>query len=121
MGVEKGVDVRIAMDVTLMAIRQDYDVALLFSQDQDFLEVANHIRSISRSQHRWIKIACTFPQSDLSSNRRGINKTDWIPIGRDVYNLCLDSDNHHAPPPRITEAVGAPAHREVAPAMQYAE
>jgi uncharacterized LabA/DUF88 family protein len=39
-GEEKGVDVRIALDVIRLAHRAEYDVALLFSQDQDLSEVA---------------------------------------------------------------------------------
>ena len=37
-GEEKGVDVRIALDVIRLAHRAEYDVALLFSQDQDLSE-----------------------------------------------------------------------------------
>jgi uncharacterized LabA/DUF88 family protein len=39
-GEEKGVDVRIALDVIRLAHRDVYDVAVLFSQDQDLSEVA---------------------------------------------------------------------------------
>jgi len=34
-GEEKGIDVRIALDVVRMAHRGEFDVALIFSQDQD--------------------------------------------------------------------------------------
>jgi uncharacterized LabA/DUF88 family protein len=34
-GQEKGIDVRIALDVIGMAMRNEYDVAVVFSQDQD--------------------------------------------------------------------------------------
>lgn len=54
---EKGVDVRIALDVIRMAHRREYDVALVFSQDQDLSEVAGEVRVISTEQARWIKIA----------------------------------------------------------------
>ena len=46
------------------------------------LEVADEVRAMRREQGRWIKIACAFPISGISRNRRGINKTDWIPIDR---------------------------------------
>ena len=39
-GEEKGIDVRIALDVIRMAHGREYDVALVFSQDQDLSEVA---------------------------------------------------------------------------------
>ncbi len=89
-GQEKGIDVRIALDAVRLARQNAYDVALVFSQDQDLSEVADEIRAISREQGRWIKIACAFPLSPASRNRRGINKTDWIPIDRSAYDACLD-------------------------------
>jgi uncharacterized LabA/DUF88 family protein len=45
---EKGIDVRIALDVIRLAHRRAYDVALIFSQDQDLSEVAAEIRTIAR-------------------------------------------------------------------------
>jgi len=89
-GQEKGVDVRLALDIVSLAHRKAYDVALVFSQDQDLSEVADEIRQIAQEQGRWIKIACAFPFSPASSNRRGINGTDWIRIDRATYDACLD-------------------------------
>jgi len=89
-GEEKGIDVRIALDVIRMAHRKEYDIALIFSQDQDFSEVAEEIRAIAREQNRWIKVACAFPFSPTTRNKRGINKTDWIKIDRVTYDACLD-------------------------------
>jgi uncharacterized LabA/DUF88 family protein len=60
-GEEKGIDVRIALDVIRMAHRQEYDVALVFSQDQDLSEVAAEVRVISNEQARWIKMASAYP------------------------------------------------------------
>jgi len=89
-GEEKGIDVRIALDIVRMARHGDYDVALVFSQDQDLSEVAEEVRTIGREQGRWLKMACAYPSSPTSRNRRGINKTDWIPIDRALYDTCLD-------------------------------
>ena len=89
-GEEKGIDVRIAIDVIRFAHRAQYDVAIVFSQDQDLSEVAEEIREIAKEQGRWIKIASAFPQSPTSRNRRGINKTDWLAIDRPTYDACLD-------------------------------
>ncbi|MDW8031906.1 MAG: NYN domain-containing protein, partial [Candidatus Bipolaricaulota bacterium] len=89
-GEEKGIDVRIAIDVIRLAHRNEYDVALIFSQDQDLSEVAEEVGTIAREQHRWIKVASAFPISPTSRNRRGIEKTDWIPIDRATYDACLD-------------------------------
>ena len=89
-GEEKGIDVRIALDVVRMAHRREYDVALVFSQDQDLSEVADEIRVIAGEQQRWIKMACAFPLSPTTINCRGINRTDWITIDRAIYDSCLD-------------------------------
>lgn len=70
-GEEKGIDVRIALDIIRLAHRDAYDVALVFSQDQDLSEVADEIRFIARERNRWIKIASAFPVSPTSTNRRG--------------------------------------------------
>jgi uncharacterized LabA/DUF88 family protein len=93
-GEEKGVDVRITLDVIALAHRREYDVALVMSQDQDFSEVAEEIRVIAREQRRWIKIASAFPQSPVSRNLRGINRTDWIRIDRRLYDQCLDGRDY---------------------------
>jgi len=79
-GEEKGIDVRLAIDVIRLAHRNAYDVALVFSQDQDLSEVADEVRLISREQHRWIKMACAFPYAAGCPNARGINGTDWVQI-----------------------------------------
>lgn len=89
-GEEKGIDVRIALDVIRLANAREYDVAVIFSQDQDLSEVASEIRTIAGQQDRWIKIACAFPFSPTTRNTRGIDKTDWIRIDRATYDACLD-------------------------------
>ncbi len=87
---EKGIDVRIAIDVLSMAINKQLDVALIFSQDQDLAEVATEVKVISGKQQRWIKVASAFPVGTGTSNPRGINKTDWIKIDKALYDQCLD-------------------------------
>jgi len=89
-GQEKGIDVRLALDVVRLANQKKFDVALIFSQDQDLSEVADEIRSISKYQMRWIKVACAFPISPARTNKRGINGTEWIPIDRTLYDSCID-------------------------------
>ncbi len=88
-GAEKGIDVRLALDVIRLAHQNEYDVALLFCSDQDLSEVAEEIRLIARERRRWIKIASAYPSSP-AYRLRGINKTDWIPIDRATYDACLD-------------------------------
>lgn len=98
-GEEKGIDVRIALDIMGMAHRNDYDVALVFSQDQDLSEVPAEIREIAREQNRWIKVACAFPFSPTTRNRRGIDRTDWVRIDRATYDSCLDRRDYRSKTP----------------------
>lgn len=87
---EKGVDVRIAIDLMRLALSRQYDVAVIFSQDQDLSEVAIDIREVSRSSGRWIKLACAFPSSPTASSGRGIDRTDWVPMDKAFYDACID-------------------------------
>lgn len=93
-GQEKGVDIRIALDIVHAMRLGECDVILVFSQDQDLSEVADEIRIIAREQDRWIKIASAFPDSPTQRNRRGVNKTDWIRIDRATYDACLDPNDY---------------------------
>ena len=86
---EKGVDVRIALDLVRMARKNECDVALLFSQDSDFAEVAQEVRSIASEYGRWIKIASVYPY-EPGSDMHGVDKTDWIKITRAEYDACID-------------------------------
>jgi hypothetical protein len=93
-GREKGIDVRIALDVVRHALEKRYDVALILSQDQDLSEAVNDVKMIAQREQRWIKIASAFPFSPTSQNRRGINGTDWIKIDRQMYDACLDPNDY---------------------------
>ncbi len=96
-GKEKGIDVRLAIDIIRMAHRGEFDVALVFSQDQDLSEVADEIRRISQEQDRWIRIVSAFPYSASSPNQRGINGTDWIRIDKATYDQSIDTRDYRPP------------------------
>jgi uncharacterized LabA/DUF88 family protein len=93
-GREKGIDVRLALDVVRYARLGEFDVALIFSQDQDLLEVAREIAAMSEEYNRWMKVASAYPFSLVSRNTRGINNTDWIKIDRATYDACLDRSDY---------------------------
>jgi hypothetical protein len=76
--------------VVRLAHQRAYDVALIFSQDQDLSEVADELRVIAQEQGRWIKIASAYPWSPTSRNTRGVNRTDWIRVDRALYETCID-------------------------------
>lgn len=87
-GEEKGIDIRIALDVISLAREGKYDVALIFSQDQDLSEVVDEVLALAKIQGRAITLASAFPAG--AANRRGINKTDWITIDKATYDACID-------------------------------
>jgi len=91
---EKGIDVRIVLDLVRMARLNEYDIAVLFSQDNDFSEVAEEIRSIAIEKQRWIKIASAYPFDQLNVKIRGVNKTDWIKLSKNEYDSCIDSADY---------------------------
>lgn len=92
-GSEKGIDVRISLDVIRMALKQEFDVAILFCRDQDLSEVSDEIREIALEQGRWIKMVSAFPVSP-AYKVRGINKTDWYRIDRAAYDACIDKRDY---------------------------
>jgi hypothetical protein len=82
--------VRLALDVIRIAFANKFDVGLIFSQDQDYSEVAKEIRAISRAVSRWIKLVSAYPVGPTSTNKRGINGTDWFVIDKTTYDECID-------------------------------
>jgi uncharacterized LabA/DUF88 family protein len=97
-GEEKGIDVRLALDALDAAHRNQFDVAVIFSQDQDLSELASLMRQVAGFQNRWIKIASAFPDGPTAANRRGINRTDWCPIDKSTYDACIDSRDYRPKP-----------------------
>jgi uncharacterized LabA/DUF88 family protein len=87
---EKGIDVRLALDLVSLARKRRFDVALVFSQDQDLQEVVQEIVDISNEQARWILVACAFPAGPNATAARGIDKTQWIRMDQEFYDKCLD-------------------------------
>ena len=93
-GREKGIDVRIALDLVRGYRIGLYDVAIIFSQDSDLEEAINEIYDIKKNMAnpRWVKLECAYPCVDKS--HRGLNKTDWIKIDKELYEQCLDSKDY---------------------------
>lgn len=96
-GSEKGVDVRIAVDLIRLAHRREYDVAVVFSQDQDLREVAKEIKTIASEQGRKILMASAFPFQPQQAGRkpcRGIDQTHWVRIEQEFYERYIDPHDY---------------------------
>ena len=89
-GREKGIDLRIALDSIRLFREDKADVIIFFSQDQDFTEAVKDLRNIAKEKDKWIKIACAYPDSPDVTGYRGIQKTEWIKITKELYDSCID-------------------------------
>ena len=87
---EKGIDLRLGLDVVRMARNGNLDVAVIFSQDQDLTEVAREVRDISRTRDLWLKVVSAFPHGPGATSSRGIDRTDWFRMDSEFYDSCLD-------------------------------
>lgn len=91
---EKGIDVRLALDVVVCAIKGQYDVGVIYSQDQDLNEVVIDVKDIANRLGKQIDLACAFPSGPNASYRRGIDKTEWIRIEQADYDQCVDPKDY---------------------------
>lgn len=107
--VEKGIDIRIALDLLRHTQERKFDVAVLFSQDQDFTEAVTEVKALALSQGRSVRVMSAFPTGPAAReglNLRGINGTDWIKVPWSMYRECLDPMRY----PRLDQPqVAAPA------------
>ena len=87
---EKGIDLRLGLDIVRMARNAELDVAIIFSQDQDLVEVALEVRDIARTTGRWLKVVSAFPSGPSATVNRGIDRTDWFRMNQAFYDNCLD-------------------------------
>ena len=87
---EKGIDLRLGLDVVRLARVGQLDVAVIFSQDQDLAEVVKEVKDIARETDRWIKVVSAFPSGPEATSKRGINGADWYRMDQAFYDACLD-------------------------------
>lgn len=92
---EKGIDVRIALDMVRAAYEKTADVFVVFSQDQDLREACMEVKRIKEDQKNSVRICSAFPLSDKSPNARGIRDVEKISIDLETYNQCLDGRSYH--------------------------
>jgi len=91
---EKGIDVKISIDLIRLAQKREYDIAIIFSQDTDLQEAVDELYDIRKELNIWLKLECAFPFDERMINPRGLNKTHWIRIEKDLYDLCLDNNDY---------------------------
>ena len=95
---EKGIDLRLALDLVSLARKRQFDVAIIYSQDQDLNEVVSEIKEIAADQNRPIVVASAFPTGPRASSRYGIRGAEWIKIDQAFYEECLDPRDYRPKP-----------------------
>ena len=101
---EKGIDLRLGLDVVRLARTDQPDVAVVFSQDQDLAEAVKEIKSIARDAGRWTKAVSAFPAGPAATAKRGIDGAEWYRLEQPFYDACLDGRDYRPksrrrPPP----------------------
>ncbi len=108
---EKGIDLRIGLDLVRAAHAREADLLILVSADQDFVEAVRDARQAAHHSGHKLKIASAFP--DPSGLRHGVYQTNWLSISADEYAACLDPHDYR-PTARqlknLTQTVPAPGH-----------
>lgn len=91
---EKGVDVKISVDLIRLTYERRYDLAIIVSQDRDFEPAIKLAKEIAKDQHRRLVFESHFPVGPGSHSDRGIPGTQWNPIDKVTYDACLDPQDY---------------------------
>lgn len=96
---EKGVDVKISVDLIRLTYEKRYEVAIIVSQDRDFEPAIHLAKEIAKDQHRQLVFESHFPIGHGSHSDRGIPGTKWELIDKATYDACLDPRDYRMPAP----------------------
>jgi len=92
-GQEKGVDIRIGLDSIQLVLDEICDTLIIFSTDQDFKQIRPTAINVAKRLGTKVRMKSAFPRTDRYSVR-GIDGTDWIPFGREIYAASIDPTNY---------------------------
>ncbi len=96
---EKGVDVSLAIDLVQSTHDQQYDVAIIVSQDSDFGPAVLLCKQIAQGQGRQLVFESAFPVAPTTpkKKRRGVPGTQWVHIDQVGYDACRDWNDYRPP------------------------
>lgn len=88
---EKGIDLRLALDVMISVRQPNCRNIAIVSRDQDFSEVIGDAKHLCELSNRRIGLWSAYPVSpSMPWHNRGIEGTQEIEIDSAFYNQCLD-------------------------------
>lgn len=101
-GREKGVDVRIALDLVMLAIINEYDLGILVSTDTDLDEAVREVLLLRSPLKRWLAIenAVCVPESDPITGVRPPYKrlraaSRLLHIDKELFLRIKDTTNYN--------------------------
>lgn len=94
--VEKGIDLRLGLDLVKHTRLKIFDLAIIFSQDGDLAEAVDDAYEIAKEQHRRIAIACALPIAEGHTQQFGIRRTTNREFDKVFYDACIDPTDYSA-------------------------
>ena len=77
----------------MRSCEQQYDAAIIVSQDGDLVPAVELVREVVRYQGITVELESAFPRV-LGKRPFGIDKTTWKPIDKATYDAYLDLSNY---------------------------
>lgn len=93
---EKGIDLRIGLDLVRIATGGTCDAVVLFSQDTDLREAVIEARARLRYAGRAMFYFCAFPRSADPATHHGIADMQWIPLYPEAFEAAA-----YVEPPKV--------------------
>lgn len=90
---EKGIDLKMGLDMVRLARNNSYDVAIIFSQDGDLVEAVTEVLDIARAQGRRIQTECAHPVA-AGVVSHPIHRTAQRQVTRALYDPCIDPTDY---------------------------
>lgn len=88
---EKGIDLRLALDLLRLARQGAFDCALVFSQDGDLAEMVQELEGLRRELNRCLVVDCAFPDAPRAW---GIGGARPIRFDKRLYETAIDPANY---------------------------
>lgn len=90
---EKGIDLKLGLDLVRLARTNVFDAAIIFSQDGDLVEAVEEVHEIAKAQKRWIQVECAFPVAP-GIEARPIRRTVPREMTKAFYDACIDPTDY---------------------------